>query len=795
MTHRQNNRHQIGIQGASLIQPCLATLSAVPVLDVTVLVAGRGLRLDVSRLSVTHGGHHAHHIGLHSQRLVSPSSAAIGAVPILDVTILVAGLIHSVHMHDVVGRILVGQFTAEHAVGIAGIEIAVAIDVLRSFFTCQHSRHKSVCIRREADIIQPQDATIVGTVGKTELINSAGNNGLLSTPMLHKGRERNDIPADKALVQRNGLIACLERALDAILSDSKHISTSSYFITSVCTSSVLAIQHEGGVDLGRNLAGRIHPEYHSLFVGIIGADNRKDDNRTTARRTTVPLICVTAIGGGSHLIDGTGSIAFKDQRLIVDIVSIHHRGEISRIGHNAGRDTLGQTADRAGLGIRTGSRNPSVATQRVAIRCTADRANLRLGAGSIVPGVDIGAAMLQLASGGQSRKGLCILGKAEVIEHKGRAVRTGKAQEQPVYRAGGNSQRTGIARIPVVDRNGGEGDNYPTLKAFFKENTIGTINGASRHRTVGGNQGIPGVGGGLDATVAVAIVYVQNQTTGSGIGAIHVPHQGGLAGLAGLGKADLGANSVAAGRATVKEQTVTAEAGIFLHIKGGGIRDDSGTHRIKIHHQVVVAIGYHTDGIALGLAAQSAGLGGYAGGRRPIMRASSLDRDSAGRRNNRHRGAIGILQHHTALYSISRRCLYILGSQHKAENIAGNVCRLLKRNNRIQLFSIHIGQFAFQQPLAGNKREGLRIIGTAESIGHSGNICRIGHRNSKGQFFARGCNRFGYGVAHINRCIGGILGSQSRNRERHDQHQRRQHKGQPFLDLGQLYHSFYYFKG
>ena len=104
VSHGQDNSLQVGVQGALSIQPSLAASLAVPVLDVTILVAGSSLSLNMGSLAVSSGGNNILQVGDLSQQLIGPSGAAELAVPVLDVAILVAGSGVSLNMDNIVGN-------------------------------------------------------------------------------------------------------------------------------------------------------------------------------------------------------------------------------------------------------------------------------------------------------------------------------------------------------------------------------------------------------------------------------------------------------------------------------------------------------------------------------------------------------------------------------------------------------------------------------------------------------------------------------------------------------------------
>ena len=141
----QLNSHHVGNHGALGIQPSSATVGAVPVSNVTGLGAGGSLSVHSndgvssllvgqlaadSAVSVAGVGVHVLAEGddgeaVHGHAVGIPSSATVGAVPVLDVTVDLAGSLNSLNVSLVVSSTLVGQLVAVHAVSIAGIEVSV----------------------------------------------------------------------------------------------------------------------------------------------------------------------------------------------------------------------------------------------------------------------------------------------------------------------------------------------------------------------------------------------------------------------------------------------------------------------------------------------------------------------------------------------------------------------------------------------------------------------------------------------------------------------------------------------
>ena len=140
----QLNSHHVGNHGALGIQPSSAANVAVPELDVTQLGAGGGLSINVDHVVLDLTGllaaNHADGVAVvevhvltegddgeavHGHAVGIPGSATVGAVPVLDVTVDLAGSLNGVNVNLVVSSVLVGQLVAVHAVSIAGIEVSV----------------------------------------------------------------------------------------------------------------------------------------------------------------------------------------------------------------------------------------------------------------------------------------------------------------------------------------------------------------------------------------------------------------------------------------------------------------------------------------------------------------------------------------------------------------------------------------------------------------------------------------------------------------------------------------------
>ena len=144
----QLNRQQVGVQGALSIQPSHAANIAVPVLDVTLGGAGSGNSLNVDdvvrnltllaanvadsgaivKVGVTGSGHDNHEaVQRHAGGiLVIPAAAASIAVPVLDVTVRGAGSVLSLNVVHGVSSLGVGHLVADHANGIASVEVLVS---------------------------------------------------------------------------------------------------------------------------------------------------------------------------------------------------------------------------------------------------------------------------------------------------------------------------------------------------------------------------------------------------------------------------------------------------------------------------------------------------------------------------------------------------------------------------------------------------------------------------------------------------------------------------------------------
>ena len=170
VSHGDHNGLQVGVQGAIGIQPSLAAGLAVPVLDVTVLVAGSLDSLHVGDGAVSHGNDHVLQVGLLSQSLVSPSDTAVLAVPVSDVAVLVAGGVNSLHSGDVVVGSLVGQLAAQSADLVALVGVLVLARGLRIGAV----DHDGSVLLTESDVFHIGVEEVLGVVLHDQVVG-AGN--------------------------------------------------------------------------------------------------------------------------------------------------------------------------------------------------------------------------------------------------------------------------------------------------------------------------------------------------------------------------------------------------------------------------------------------------------------------------------------------------------------------------------------------------------------------------------------------------------------------------------------------
>ena len=126
VSHRKNYCKNVGVLSASLVKPSLTACLAEPVLNVTVLIAGRSLSSYVSCRSVCHRKDYALKVGLLGKSLVCPSNTTVGAVPVLNVTVLVAGSSLSLYVYDGVSSVGIGLLVANGTDLVAGICILMA---------------------------------------------------------------------------------------------------------------------------------------------------------------------------------------------------------------------------------------------------------------------------------------------------------------------------------------------------------------------------------------------------------------------------------------------------------------------------------------------------------------------------------------------------------------------------------------------------------------------------------------------------------------------------------------------
>ena len=116
-----NNVLDVGELGKSLVLPYTLTVIADPVLYVTGVVTSGSNSIEVNEIGVSNGYLDTHLVGNLGESLVGPCVSAVGAVPVLDVTALIAGRSLSLYVLNAVSGILVGELIAKHAVSIAGV--------------------------------------------------------------------------------------------------------------------------------------------------------------------------------------------------------------------------------------------------------------------------------------------------------------------------------------------------------------------------------------------------------------------------------------------------------------------------------------------------------------------------------------------------------------------------------------------------------------------------------------------------------------------------------------------------
>ena len=102
VSHRKNYCLEVGVKSAICIKPCLTASLTVPVSYVTVLVAGSVLSLNSYDLAVSHGKNYCLEVGVKSAICIKPCLTANLAVPVSDVTVLVAGRCKSINSYDLV---------------------------------------------------------------------------------------------------------------------------------------------------------------------------------------------------------------------------------------------------------------------------------------------------------------------------------------------------------------------------------------------------------------------------------------------------------------------------------------------------------------------------------------------------------------------------------------------------------------------------------------------------------------------------------------------------------------------
>ena len=97
---RQNHILGVGQLSQSLILPELVALGAVPVLDLAIVVAAGLDSLEVDDVAALGGNNDILGVGDLGQSLVSPEALASGAEPVFNVTVVVASRLHSIEVDD-----------------------------------------------------------------------------------------------------------------------------------------------------------------------------------------------------------------------------------------------------------------------------------------------------------------------------------------------------------------------------------------------------------------------------------------------------------------------------------------------------------------------------------------------------------------------------------------------------------------------------------------------------------------------------------------------------------------------
>ena len=123
---RQDHVLGVGQLSQSLILPVDLADGAEPVLDVTQIVATGSNRLHMNDVVLGNADHYVLGVGQLSQGLILPILLTIGAIPVLDVTLLVAGGILSLH----VLQILAAGGGQDHVLGVGQLSQGLILPVL-----------------------------------------------------------------------------------------------------------------------------------------------------------------------------------------------------------------------------------------------------------------------------------------------------------------------------------------------------------------------------------------------------------------------------------------------------------------------------------------------------------------------------------------------------------------------------------------------------------------------------------------------------------------------------------------
>jgi hypothetical protein len=121
----KNNVLDVSKLGESLILPYSLTVVAYPVLDVAVVVASRSNSLEVNGVTLELGDDYALEVGNLGEILVCPCVAAIGAVPVLNVTGLSASSVLRLNVSDGVLSLFIGKLAASSADSVTSIGVLV----------------------------------------------------------------------------------------------------------------------------------------------------------------------------------------------------------------------------------------------------------------------------------------------------------------------------------------------------------------------------------------------------------------------------------------------------------------------------------------------------------------------------------------------------------------------------------------------------------------------------------------------------------------------------------------------